>query len=188
MCSKCALIMKKELRLSTIKTTKYRIFFIGFYEGKLKKLLLEYKFNEKTYISNYFVEEIVNEKNIFHILREYDCIIPVPMYKLNKKNRGYNQSEIIAKKLAKKLHIEYIKNYLVKIKNNKKQSLLNKIERAQNVKNAYRIKDFEMIKNKRVILFDDIYTTGSTVNECLKQLRKARPKLIDILVIAKTKL
>ena len=183
MCSKCALIMKKELKLSTIKTTKYRIFFIGFYEGNLKKLLLEYKFNEKSYISNYFVDTIVNEKRLFNILKEYDSIIPVPMYKSNKKNRGYNQSEIIAK-----LHIEYIKNYLVKVKKNKKQSLLNRIERAKNVKNAYRITGVEMIKNKKVILCDDIYTTGSTVNECITELEKARPKLIDILVIAKTKL
>lgn len=188
MCSKCALIMRKELKFSIIKTTKYRIFFIGFYEGKIKKLLLEYKFNEKTYISNYFVETIVNEKKFFNILRRYDYIIPVPMYKLNKKSRGYNQSEIIAKKLAKILHIEYINNYLVKIKNNKKQSLLTRIERIENVKNAYMIKDFEMIKNKKVILLDDIYTTGNTVNECVKELRKARPKSIDILVIAKTKL
>ena len=178
--------MKKELKFNTIKNNKYRIIFIGFYEGILKKLLLEYKFNEKSYISNYFIETIVKEKEIFNILKKYDCIIPVPMYKMNKKNRGYNQSEIIAKKLAKILHIEYINNYLIKIKKNKKQSLLTRIERIENVKNAYRIKDFETIKNKKVILLDDIYTTGSTVNECIKELKKARPKTVDIFVIAKT--
>ena len=75
--------------------------------------------------------------------------------------------------------------FLVKIKNSKKQSSLNKENRKKNVENAYVIKDGSQVKNKKILLFDDIYTTGNTVNECSRILREAGAEQIGILTIAK---
>ena len=72
-----------------------------------------------------------------------------------------------------------------KIKNSKKQSSLNKENRKKNVENAYVIKDGSQVKNKKILLFDDIYTTGNTVNECSRILRMANPEKIGVLVLAK---
>ena len=170
-----------------IERNKRRILFMSFYEGKIKKLLLQFKFQEKAYIANFFAQVIKDNKNFVQYLLEYDYIIPVPMYKKGQKRRGYNQSDLLAKEISKATGVKCISNYLVKIKENKVQSKLNKIERIQNVKNAYKILEYTMINNKKILLLDDIYTTGSTTQACIKELQKANPKQIDILVMAKTK-
>ena len=76
-------------------------------------------------------------------------------------------------------------NCLVKIKNIIEQSKLNKEDRIQNIQGVYELKSKQLIENKKIILIDDIYTTGSTVNECSKILKQGNPKKIGILVLAK---
>ena len=102
--------------------------------------------------------------------------------------RGYNQTELIAKALVKKLgNITYSTQVLIKTKNNSKQSTLSKIERAKNVLNAYEFnkKEVDKIYNKKILIFDDIYTTGNTVKECAKIINNFNPKSIGIVTIAK---
>ncbi len=109
----------------------------------------------------------------------------MPIHKIRKRQRGYNQSALIAKDLAKNIESLKYENALKKKINNKKQSSLSKKERIENVKNVYEVKSREIILNKRVILFDDIYTTGATVNECKKVLEENGAKDILILTLAK---
>lgn len=102
------------------------------------------------------------------------------------KERGYNQTKIIARIISQNItNITMKKNVLIKYKNNKVQSQLNKKQRQQNVQNVYELNNEEIIKNKNILIFDDIYTTGATCNECAKILRKAQPKKIGIITIAK---
>lgn len=122
-------------------------------------------------------------------LKSYDIIVSVPMHNKKKRERGYNQTEIIAKQLSKDVekqgtNLKYV-NSLNKTKNNTAQSLLNKKQRIENAKNAYSINETEIIKNKRILIFDDIFTTGSTANECAKILKKYTNKKIGVLTIAK---
>lgn len=115
----------------------------------------------------------------------YDIIIPVPISRKRLKQRGYNQSYLIAKELAKMLNIELDDRILKKIKNNSAQSVLNKIEREHNVNNVYKLFNNKNIIGKRILLVDDIYTTGSTVNECSKILKMAKVERVDVLTLAK---
>lgn len=105
------------------------------------------------------------------------------------KERGYNQSFLIAKQIAKNINyyknIEICNNVLIKVKNITEQSKLNKQDRLKNIQDVYKLKNKELINNKKILLVDDIYTTGSTVNECSKILLDANPKEIGVLVIAK---
>ena len=108
------------------------------------------------------------------------------MHKKKKNQRGYNQSELIAKETAKKVeNIEYRNDILIKIRNTAKQSSLNKEQRKENLKNAYVVNNNEYILNKNILIFDDIYTTGSTANECAKTLIEAGAKDVGILTIAR---
>lgn len=155
------------------------------YEGIVRQLLLAYKFNEKSYMYVCFVNFILKNKKIFEKLQSYDTIIPVPISKKRMKERGYNQSLLIAKKLSKTLNIELQENCLIKTKNIIEQSKLNREQRKQNIQNVYELKKEQILKNKKILLIDDIYTTGNTVNECCKMLQKAIPKKIDVFTIAK---
>lgn len=155
------------------------------YEGLVRKLLIDYKFNDKSYLYKTFCEIIKNDKKTLDFIKSYDIIIPVPIHKKRMKTRGYNQSELIARELAKICGNKMYTDVLIKIKNNKAQSTLNKEERENNAKNVYKLCKLEKINNKKVLILDDIYTTGATVKECALELSKANVKEIGIFTVAK---
>lgn len=155
------------------------------YEGIIRNMILAYKFFDESYLYETFVNFLLKNKKFFKILKSYDTIIPVPISNKRKKQRGYNQSYLIAKKIAKRLEVQCYKNLLLKIKDIPKQSGLTKENRLLNVKNAYKITNFEKINNKKILVVDDVFTTGSTVNECSRILKMYNPKKIGILTIAK---
>ena len=186
-CSKCRLQILPELKFLKSKIDKRRLLFVGFYEGKIRNLLLQFKFQEKAYIANFFAQVIKGNERFTEYLMGYDYVIPVPMHKNKKKCRGYNQAELLTKEISKAVGVKCLTNCLVKIKDNKIQSKLNKTQRKENVKGSYKIVDYTTILNKKILLIDDIYTTGSTAQACIKELQKAKPEQIDVLVMAKTK-
>ena len=99
--------------------------------------------------------------------------------------RGYNQSALIAKSLANKLNIIHEEKVLLKRVNNKPQSTKNKESRKENVIGVYYTKNEYKIIGKKILLLDDIYTTGSTVNECCRILKTAGARKVDVITIAK---
>ncbi|MCI8655687.1 MAG: ComF family protein [Clostridia bacterium] len=155
------------------------------YQGIIREEIIKYKFQEKSYNYKMFSSIILNDKELCKILSEYEIIIAVPVSRKRKKERGYNQTELIAKEISKKLNIQYAKNILYKTVNTVAQSKLNKEEREKNAAGVYKIKNQEEITNKKILLLDDIYTTGSTVGECSKILKQANPKKIGVFTIAK---
>ncbi len=192
LCPKCEIELKKESDINIIQTgeeieDKYfnELMYIFKYEGQIRKLILDYKFNEKSYIYLTFVNFLLKNKKIFENIKNYDTIISVPISKKRLKTRGYNQSLLIARKIAEQTKLELVNNCLIKTKNIIEQSKLNKEDRIQNIQGVYELKNKQLIENKKILLIDDIYTTGSTVNECSKILRQGNPKKIGILVLAK---
>lgn len=160
-------------------------FYIFKYEGIIRKILIQFKFQEKSYLYKTIVNFLLNNKKIFEFIKSYDTIIPVPISRKRKKTRGYNQSYLIAKDLTNIIGIKLENRVLFKTKNIIEQSKLNKEERLENIKGVYEIRNTKRIINKKILLFDDIYTTGSTVNECCRMLKKANPDKIGVLTIAK---
>lgn len=189
-CNKCLLklmTLAENRIMDQWETEKnfHQLIYIFKYEGMIRKIILDYKFNEKSYIYVSFVNFILKNKKIFQILKSYDTIIPVPISKKRMKERGYNQSLLIARNLSEYLNINLCTNCLYKTKNIIEQSKLNKEQRKQNIQNVYQLKNKQIIKEKKILLIDDIYTTGSTVNECSKMLKIGQPEKIDVLVLAK---
>ena len=172
----------KKIKGKGTKICKLHVFK---YEDVIRKLILNYKFNDKSYLYKTFCEFIVKNKKIVEFIKSYDIIIPVPMFKTKIRKRGYNQSELMAKEIAKNVGIKVYTDVLIKIKDNKVQSSLNKQDREENTKNVYNLVNLEKIYNKKVLIFDDIYTTGSTVEACIKEIEKAKPSKIGILTLAK---
>lgn len=155
------------------------------YEGMIREKILQYKFYNRPYLAHMFFEFFVKNEKVCGFLKKYDIIIAVPMSKKKIAQRGYNQSELIAKKLAKQYNILFLKQVLIKNKENKVQSSLSKKERFENVKNVYKVQNEQKIKEKNILLFDDIYTTGATSLECVKALKQAGATKVGILTIAK---
>ena len=189
LCKNCELMLSKyEINcIKKIINEKYFDYLCCLlkYENNVREKIIQYKFNEKSYLYKTFTKIIIKNKKIYGFLKLYDIIIPVPMHKNKKAVRGYNQSELIAKEMSKNMGLSFENDVLIKTKNTQVQSLLKKTQRTDNVKNAFAINNNEKINNKKVILIDDIYTTGSTVNECSKVLKQAGAKEICVVTIAK---
>lgn len=193
LCEDC----KKEFeKIGKARKTKYKSKYYDehiymFKYADVRNKTLAYKFDDKAYYYKTFVNILLNNKKMCEILKSYDIIIPVPIHNKRRKERGYNQTELIAKELAKNIDgLEYV-DTLQKNKNTVPQSTLKKEERIKNSAGMYELKNKikqtaeNKIYQKNVLIFDDIYTTGSTANECAKVIRMLGPKMIGILTLAK---
>lgn len=188
-CEECMELIKFK-SLNKIDTYNNKNFkehlYILKYEGIIRQRMLDYKFKEKSYLHRSFSEMILNSKENIEFIKKYDVLIPIPIHKDRMRTRGYNQSELIAKDLAYEIkNIKLENRVLIKTKNIIAQSSLNKKQRENNIKDVYQIKSVEKVMNKKILLLDDIYTTGSTVNECAKILKEAGCKEVGIITIAK---
>lgn len=157
------------------------------YENLIREQIISLKFKEKPYIYKSISYFLKNNKKSFEYLEKYDIIVVVPISKERKKERGYNQSEIMIRELSNIINAKIVPNVLYKLKNTVPQSSLNKKQREENAKGVYKARNCEKISNKKILLVDDIYTTGSTINECARTLVQSGIKRSQIgaLTIAK---
>lgn len=165
-CDKC------EVFLSEVLPSK-EVFSVWEYEGLMEKLIWKIKYGGMYDIINELVEKAL--KKITLELPEDTSITYVPMYKKKEKQRGFNQAELIAKRMGKKTDRPVVK-LLEKTKDNRSQVGLNSQERIENVKDVF--KYFENGSRTNVLLVDDVYTTGATMKECIKVLKKGGVKNI----------
>ena len=191
LCKKCEIELNYLLKekIDNYKNRKKYLFeyhvYLYLYKDIIRKKIIDYKFNDKSYLYETFAKNIINSKKICEFLKRDNIIIPVPIHKKRKMQRGYNQSELIAKALSNRLGLTLVCDSLYKKNNIIEQSKLNKLDRTINIKNAYGIKNIQKIEGKNILLFDDIYTTGATANECSKILIENGAKQVDILTLAK---
>ena len=156
------------------------------YGGIIQEKIIKYKFYEKAYLYNMFAEIIFKNLQVMKYIKSYEMIIPIPLHKYRKRERGYNQTYLIIKELSKRDNTIVMENdILKKQKNIKPQSSLNELQRNNNIKGAFYIENEIKKKKKKVLLFDDVFTTGSTTNECSKKLKEKGAKKVGILTIAK---
>lgn len=152
------------------------------YSGMGKELIYKFKYEGKTQLSGVIAglmeERLRNER------LSTDIIVPVPIHENKLKLRGFNQSYLVARELGKRLGKPVI-DCLERIKETKEQYNLDRVERHLNIVNAFSIKlMYNIDKYKSILLVDDIYTTGSTVNECSKVLKRLGAKTIYVITAA----
>jgi|SRR3989344_765432 len=112
-------------------------------------------------------------------------IVPVPLHKRKFNQRGYNQSELIADKISKYLTADMVGDCLLKTRPTKDQARLKENERPENLKNVFVCSKPWLVSGKRMMLIDDVYTTGATMKECAKVLKEAGAKEVIGLAIAR---
>lgn len=156
------------------------------FTGELKDAIYKFKYQSKPYMYKSFgelmVRELLKEK-----IEPIDIIVPIPLHRSRMAKRGYNQSELVAKYISKKLNIPLDRKNLIRTKATKEQNTLSRLERQKNIKNAFSVRDDRVFMNKRVLLVDDIFTTGATVNEGAKVLKSVKAKEVIVITIATVK-
>ena len=134
-------------------------------------------------IINHF--QLLDKKPSFLKKNPNYVLVPVPLEKRKLKWRGFNQSEEIGKEISKFLNIPLINDILFKIKETLPQVELSEKEREENIKGVFIIRNRKKISGKKILLVDDVYTTGSTMKECAQLLKKAGAKEVIGIVIAR---
>ena len=185
-CENCSNILKYELceYSDTHVSNQYfdELYSVFAYRNIVRYKILDFKFNNKpylVYLFGYFVLGYLLKNNV-----RADVIIPVPIHYKRYKERGYNQSEILSRFISKKMGIKFEAKVLKKIKYSEKQSRLNAKQRIANVFNTFVVSDRQKILEKTIILIDDIYTTGATVNECSRVLKENGASRVIVVTIA----
>ncbi|MFQ6083100.1 MAG: ComF family protein [Candidatus Aminicenantia bacterium] len=157
---------------------------VGEYEGILKEIILLFKYHQKKILgknlAHFAYHFLQREEELLNV----EGIVSVPLHPKKKKERGFNQTEIIARELTRLTHKEFIKGALIKVKNTLPQSQLEFKERERNIKGAFSVKNREKIEGKNLLLVDDVFTSGSTIKECAFILLKAGAKEVKAFTLA----
>ncbi len=174
-CLKCGRLIKdaaKELCHECVSKQRYfdRGVSLSLYDGQMKKSILMFKDGFRFEYGRYYADELHKTHREFFNSISVDIIIPVPISKKKLRKRGYNQSEVIAARLGELLHRE-VKSDIVKKLSGKDQKTLNAENRKKNLKNAFILCD-DIVQSKRILLVDDVFTTGSTIDTLAKLLKE----------------
>lgn len=154
------------------------------YTGVVKESLIRFKFyNEPSYYKTY-AKLIADRFAKMADINQYDMVMSVPLHKYKEFSRGYNQAYLISKELGRELKLPENSRLIKRCRNTEAQSLLDKQKRSQNVKGAFTITYPEKVAGKSIILVDDILTTGSTLEECSRELKKAGAVKVFAVVVA----
>jgi ComF family protein len=156
---------------------------LGTYEGALRIIHHSFKFEGMESLKEEISDKLVGATPAF-FLKPTEVLIPVPLSPERKRERGYNPSESLAIEVSRKTGIP-VGFSLDKIKSTVPQMSLTREERFKNPKGAYRVKRDEIIPAK-VLLIDDVFTTGSTLEECARVLKKAGAQWVGALVLGRT--
>lgn len=156
---------------------------VAYYSQSMKRLIINFKYGGDFYCGEYLAR-LLKKKFIEEKLHA-DLITFVPSSKKALKKRGFNQCEVLAKALSRELNIPYL-NTLDRIKDGKEQKRLSREERILNMQEAFKIRNNISIKGKKIILIDDVITTGATLLSCANQLKKNEDAEIIILTVSKS--
>ncbi|WP_294154303.1 ComF family protein [uncultured Clostridium sp.] len=181
LCSKCRKSIRKINNTLDDKIESY-----GYYGGVLKQLILKFK-----YYSDFTAGYILSELLVDYILNNYRyeefIITYIPLSKKSKKKRGFNQCQYLAERISRDLNM-CCKEVLIKRKDNKEQKKLKYNERFENIKNIFELKNSINIKDLKLIVIDDITTSGATMEEACRILKKYGAKEIKLLTLAKSQI
>jgi ComF family protein len=155
----------------------------GSYRGSLEKVLHAFKFKRHDFFAAplaELMESVVRARGDL----EFDVIVPVPMHRAKLRKRGYNQAELLARALGHRIGIRCEQSLLTKMRDYGAQSRLARSERAANVHDAFRASP--RAASRRILLVDDVITTGETIRACARALADAGAKRVAAAVVAKT--
>jgi len=153
---------------------------VASYESVWRDVIHDFKFNNRPELAALLARHLAKLVNF-----EYDAVLPVPMSGKRLRERGYNHSALLAKELSGLLGFPCRFFGLERIKDTKAQVGLSRRLRFQNVKGSFAVPKREFVEGADILLVDDVMTTGATVNECAKELKKAGASGVDVVTLAR---
>jgi ComF family protein len=155
------------------------------YKDSVRKLILKFKYSDRMFLAGELAEGMIAVIRNNSFFDETDMVVAVPLSILRRIKRGYNQAQLLACELSKKISKPLVKNILIRKKITKPQFNLSKRERFENIKGSFGVRNKDLIKNKNIMLVDDIATTSATASACAKALKEAGCKKVYVITLAR---
>ena len=155
------------------------------YDGVVGEALRQLKYRNAIWLAPDLAAVLRNCLDAEYQGRTFDVVVPVPLYRVRRRERGFNQAAVLAHALAAGLRCRSIPATLRRIRPTATQTNLTAPQRLSNVQNAFESKRGKQLSGKSVLLIDDVMTTGATVNACAKALKKGGAASVYVLTVAR---
>lgn len=157
----------------------------GLYEGSLRKAILLFKYAGREEMADALALCLCEAYYSRPELRRADLVVPVPLHFLKRHSRGFNQSELLAKRFSASVGLPFESKALVRSRWTWAQARLGKEKRKKNVEGAFVVRRSESLVDRRILLIDDVCTTGATLDACAQSLKGAGARTVDVLTVAR---
>jgi ComF family protein len=158
----------------------------GWYEGALREIVMQFKYSPIPPLAAPLGNRLAQA-----LLRldtdRFDLVLPIPLHRNRERQRGFNQAALLAARIGKLIHIRVGGKDCVRVRDTRPQTGLKRAERRANVKGAFAVPRPERIRGKRVLLIDDVLTTGATADSCARALQQAGAEGIWVLTLARAR-
>lgn len=160
---------------------------IFYYEGTIRQLIHAFKYQGKIRVGKFLARSILKYWEPDSSLTSVECIVPVPVGIKKLRHREFNQSLILAREIGKKLKVPVYPFALRRVKELASQTKLSRQERLENIRDAFKMREGLKVQSKKVLLVDDVFTTGATASECSRiLLQHGGARDVQVLTLART--
>lgn len=184
-CGKPVRMVEQEYCYDCLHKTHYfeKGYSVWLHRPPISTSIYQFKYHNQRAFARIYAEKIIAYYGEWVRKLQVDCIVPVPLHFRRKRKRGYNQAEILAKEIGRNLGIEVNTRLVRRVRDTSPQKKLDSKTRKSNLKNAFRVCG-DMKKIRRVLLVDDIYTTGNTIDEIARILKEKGAENVSFLTIS----
>ena len=164
-----------------------RIVQLGVFSDPLKHLIHQMKYHNRWGLAEVLADRLVAQERTKRLLTEADVLVPVPLHRLRQIARGYNQAEVIAKRLANRCKVNKLRlvRPVVRLRHTESQTnLTSAAKRHENLRDAFGLVNPRAVRSKHIVVVDDVMTTGATLNAVAAALRHGRPASLSAIVVA----
>ena len=153
--------------------------------GVVLDVVHRYKYFQALWFEPFLADLLIRQAKPILEKKEWDLIVPVPLHRLKKREREFNQAERLADQLARATNIPVNRNLLERVEFTRTQTLLTRTQRMANVRSAFRMRNNVRLNGERIVVIDDVLTTGATTSACAKVLKKAGAGEICVWTVAR---
>jgi len=158
---------------------------LGPYEGPLRTAIHELKYRGRRRVAGRLAEALLGRPGVLPVLGGGVVLVPVPLHPRKRRERGFNQSELLAAAIAARAGVPLVKDALVRRRETGTQTGLSAAARRANVRGAFAVRRRARIEGRRIVLLDDVYTTGATALACAQALLAAGAHEVRLLTLAR---
>jgi ComF family protein len=165
-----------------------RIVRLGVYREPLRRLIHRTKYEGRWPLAEYLADRLARQARVLRLLGDADCVVPVPLHRLRQMARGYNQADVLARRLARLAgrvrRLPVLRPVLRLLHTETQTHLHSRAQREANLRDAFGLVEPGAVRGKHVVVVDDVITTGATLRSVARALRLGRPRALSAVVVA----